>query len=306
MRYDRARKNLDRHPGYILAAHRPARDRLNLPHTAGRAERKQPHGHGRTAAGNTLSCHIRDAVRTLAASRLQRPEGPSWWWEGLRAGPRGLRRSKLSPAGRTRLPQITPPDDVVDDILICSRGDLAQMIRVTRLAVEDSRDLRVAADALDRGSLIAPISFIIPTEIAYWSTWQDLRYALPVTLIGVVLFFFIRVKDRPVVADIRSGAWLVVYTLFLLLISALGRFGGPVGAIHGPWDSTIVAVGSIAIYVWAVKSGSQHTENAARAEVADSPAVSDLLSAVAADGGTALLVAAGNAAAENAQPGGSA
>ena len=44
--------------------------------------------------------------------------------------------------------EITPPDDVVDDILICSRGDLAQMIRVPRLAVEDSRDLRMAAHAL--------------------------------------------------------------------------------------------------------------------------------------------------------------
>jgi hypothetical protein len=44
--------------------------------------------------------------------------------------------------------EITPPDDVIDDILICSRGDLAQMIRVTRLTVEDSRDLRMAADAL--------------------------------------------------------------------------------------------------------------------------------------------------------------
>jgi hypothetical protein len=44
--------------------------------------------------------------------------------------------------------EITLLDDVVDDILICSRGDLAQMIQVTRLAVEDSRDLRMVADAL--------------------------------------------------------------------------------------------------------------------------------------------------------------
>jgi hypothetical protein len=105
---------------------------------------------------------------TLAASRLQRPEGPSWWWEGLRAGPRGLRKLKLPSAGRTHpaaldllelaefarddcYAEITPPDDVIDDILICSRGDLAQMIRVTRLAVEDSRDLRMAADALRAG-----------------------------------------------------------------------------------------------------------------------------------------------------------
>ena len=43
--------------------------------------------------------------------------------------------------------QITPPNDVVEDILVCSGGDLARMIRATRLAVEDRRDLRLAADA---------------------------------------------------------------------------------------------------------------------------------------------------------------
>jgi amino acid transporter len=156
---------------------------------------------------------------------------------------------------------------------------------------------------------IAPISFVISTEIAYWSTWQELRYALPVTLIGVVLFFFIRTKDRPVLADIKSGAWLVVYTLFLLLISALGSFGGPVNVIRAPWDSIVVAIGSVGIYLWAIKSGSKHIENAVKAEVADSAAVSDLLSAVATGAADVPdLVAAGNAVAGNtvigvAQPG---
>ena len=41
--------------------------------------------------------------------------------------------------------EITPPDDVILDILICSRGDLAAMIRAAKLAVRDSRDLYLAA-----------------------------------------------------------------------------------------------------------------------------------------------------------------
>ncbi|HET9894483.1 MAG TPA: hypothetical protein VFQ44_06070 [Streptosporangiaceae bacterium] len=48
--------------------------------------------------------------------------------------------------------EITPPDAVIDDILVCSRGDLARMIRAARLAVEDFRDLRLAADAIRAGS----------------------------------------------------------------------------------------------------------------------------------------------------------
>lgn len=41
--------------------------------------------------------------------------------------------------------EVTPPDDVILDILICSRGDLAAMIRAAKLAVRDSRDLYLAA-----------------------------------------------------------------------------------------------------------------------------------------------------------------
>lgn len=41
--------------------------------------------------------------------------------------------------------EVTPPDDVILDILICSRGDLAAMIQAAKLAVRDSRDLYLAA-----------------------------------------------------------------------------------------------------------------------------------------------------------------
>lgn len=44
--------------------------------------------------------------------------------------------------------EVTPPDDVVADILVCSRGDLTRFARAARLAVEDWRDTRVAANAI--------------------------------------------------------------------------------------------------------------------------------------------------------------
>jgi len=127
---------------------------------------------------------------------------------------------------------------------------------------------------------IAPVSFILSTEIAYWSGWTSLRVAFPVTLAGVVLFFFLRTKDRPIVHDIRAGAWIVVYILALTLFSGIGSYGGQ-GWIGQPYDSIIVAVVSVGIYVWAVRAGSQHIEETAGEDVADSPAVSDALSAVA-------------------------
>jgi hypothetical protein len=44
--------------------------------------------------------------------------------------------------------EVTPPDEVIDDILIVSRGDLARLVQSAKLAVVDSRDLRLAADGL--------------------------------------------------------------------------------------------------------------------------------------------------------------
>ena len=43
---------------------------------------------------------------------------------------------------------VTPPDEVVADILVVSQGTLEGLIRAASLAVTDSRDLRVAADHL--------------------------------------------------------------------------------------------------------------------------------------------------------------
>jgi amino acid transporter len=141
---------------------------------------------------------------------------------------------------------------------------------------------------------IAPVSFVLSTEIGYWSGWTSLRVAFPVTLIGVVFFFLLRAKDRPLISDIKAGAWLVAYLLVLVLFSGIGSYGGQ-GWIGQPWDSILVAVVSLGIYWWVVRSGAQHIEATAAADVADSPAVSDALSAVAV---SAAAAPAGQAAAE--------
>lgn len=42
--------------------------------------------------------------------------------------------------------EVTPPEDVIDDILLLSEGNLRLLIRWARVAVADWRDLRLAAD----------------------------------------------------------------------------------------------------------------------------------------------------------------
>lgn len=46
--------------------------------------------------------------------------------------------------------EVTPPEAVVDDVLLCSGGTLAGLVRAAHLAVVDARDLSVEASALRR------------------------------------------------------------------------------------------------------------------------------------------------------------
>jgi hypothetical protein len=42
--------------------------------------------------------------------------------------------------------QVTPPEEIVDDILLLSDGSIEKLIAMGRLAVTDWRDVKVAAD----------------------------------------------------------------------------------------------------------------------------------------------------------------
>ncbi len=41
---------------------------------------------------------------------------------------------------------VTPPDEVIADILTCANGDLATLIQAAKVAVEDTRDLTLWAE----------------------------------------------------------------------------------------------------------------------------------------------------------------
>jgi hypothetical protein len=46
--------------------------------------------------------------------------------------------------------EVSPPEQVVEDILLVSEGRLGGLVHAARLAVEDRRDLQVQADAIRR------------------------------------------------------------------------------------------------------------------------------------------------------------
>ena len=44
--------------------------------------------------------------------------------------------------------EVTPPEGIIEDILLLSEGNIEQLIQAARLAVIDWRDLKVAAEEL--------------------------------------------------------------------------------------------------------------------------------------------------------------
>ena len=104
---------------------------------------------------------------------------------------------------------------------------------------------------------IAPLSFVVSSEFVYWSGWHNLRLALPMVLAGLLVFLLVRWErpgGLPLAAELRYGAWLVVYLLVLVPLSWLGSFQG-LDRLPAPYDSLTVAVVSAAVFAWAVRSG---------------------------------------------------
>lgn len=129
---------------------------------------------------------------------------------------------------------------------------------------------------------IAPASFLVSTEIIYWSGWAQIKWAFPLTLIGLLVFGVLRTRDRPLAQELRTGAWLVVYLVAIIGFSYLGgtAFGGD-DSITAPWDSIVVGVFALALYAWAVSEGRKHIERTASLDIDDSPVVSEALSLIA-------------------------
>jgi amino acid transporter len=123
---------------------------------------------------------------------------------------------------------------------------------------------------------IAPVSFVIATLILYWATWAELRIALPLLLIAIVIYAInMRTSERRTAslrADVRAGAWLVAYLALVLLLSAVGSrsFGGT-GLIPAPWDSVVVAVIGLAAYFRGVRDASAYLARTGRTDTGTAP-----------------------------------
>lgn len=104
---------------------------------------------------------------------------------------------------------------------------------------------------------LAPFAFVVSTLVAYWSGWEVIKLLIMMIVASLVVFFAFADKDaalrKHLREDLSAAAWLFGFYIFLLIMCYVGSFG-PGKYIAGPWDSIIVAIGSLGIYYWAVNT----------------------------------------------------
>jgi amino acid transporter len=122
-----------------------------------------------------------------------------------------------------------------------------------RSAPELERPFRVRGFAV-----IGPVSFAVAALIVYWSGWSTVSWLLGLQIVMFVGYVVVKRATgapRDVLAQqVRSSLWLVGFYVLIMLVSALGTFGGN-GSLAHPWDSVTVLVFSTLIYYWGAWTG---------------------------------------------------
>ncbi len=106
------------------------------------------------------------------------------------------------------------------------------------------------------GVVVAPIAFIIANLLIYWSGFETLWKLGVAIVLGYVAILMYQ-SDRPELPRIDwvRSAWIGAYLFGMGIISWQGDYGPQnTGRLLYPWDILVVALFSLAIYVWAVNS----------------------------------------------------
>jgi amino acid transporter len=106
--------------------------------------------------------------------------------------------------------------------------------------------------------VLAPIAFMVASLILYWATWPLTGEVIFVMIVGLPLYFYSlnRKGKQNLGKNLKAGIWMIVYLLYMGLISYLGssKFGGHDVITYGV-DMVVVALSSLVFYFWGVKSG---------------------------------------------------
>jgi amino acid transporter len=112
--------------------------------------------------------------------------------------------------------------------------------------------------------ILLPVAFIFSNLLIYWGGWIYTWKLDVAILVGLILFGIgVAVKKTDSLASLTSAIWMLPWLGGLTILSLLGNYGsdgdGHKSVLPQDWDILIVAVFSLAIYYYAVRSA-QSTE----------------------------------------------
>lgn len=109
---------------------------------------------------------------------------------------------------------------------------------------------------------VGAASFVLSGLILYWSGWTKVRVALPLLLIGF-LIYLVRHRVRRTREQIPAlqGCWLIGWLILLGVLSPVGSFKGA-GVIAQPYDTLLAGVISAVAWWLAHRSGIRYRATA--------------------------------------------
>lgn len=107
---------------------------------------------------------------------------------------------------------------------------------------------------------VAVVGFAGASIFVYWAAWPWTIVGAVLMMLGAPLFYLF---ERPIAGELKRTAWIWVYLIGLAVLSYIGdpffTFDnflpiGPIGLMHYPFDTIVVAIFSLIIFGWAYKS----------------------------------------------------
>ncbi|MBW1605269.1 APC family permease [Lactobacillus sp. Sy-1] len=113
-------------------------------------------------------------------------------------------------------------------------------------------------------NFMAPFAFVMASLATYWAKWPTTVQVILVILLGLPFYFYFEWKNqwKETRKQFISALWMIVYLVFLSLVSYLGShdFNG-IGFLPYPLDFIVIIVVALVFYYWGISSYSFQTDD---------------------------------------------
>ncbi|ARW19646.1 APC family permease [Pediococcus pentosaceus] len=126
------------------------------------------------------------------------------------------------------------------------------VVSLRKMASRFNRPVRLKAI-----KFMAPLAFILASLAIYWAMWPTTVEVILVILLGLPIFIYYewRLHWKETMKQLRSSLWLIVYLIFLSVMSYIGsdNFNGR-NLIHYPLDFVVIIIVAFIFYIWGMRS----------------------------------------------------